>query len=210
MLEKINEIVDYWFQEKGNASSGQSSGQSFVSAEHWMLSYSASDSQLKKFEDMYYLAANEKLKFWWEQPKSCLAFILLVNELSFRLYRNNPLTFENSHLAVGAADHGRAHKLDKELSLIQRYFFYQPYACSEDIHAQKLSLILISQLVKEAKQNKDIPTSLRAFLEANYSQQVDHYDTILNFGRFPQRNIILERESTQEELLFLGLPNNRF
>tara|TARA_R110002110_G_scaffold404606_1_gene623078 strand:- start:87093 stop:87713 length:621 start_codon:yes stop_codon:yes gene_type:complete len=206
MLEKINEIVDFWFQQKEITSSEMP----FVPERHWSLSHVSSDDAFKTFEKVYYLAVNQELQFWLEQPKSCLAFILLVNELAPRLHRDSPLTYEHSHLAVEAADYGRAHKLDKELPLIQRYFFYRPYACSEDINAQKLSLKLMSQLVKEAKQHKKIPKSLIMFLEAHYSQQVDHYDTILSFGRFPQRNNILERESTQEELLFLGLPNNRF
>jgi uncharacterized protein (DUF924 family) len=37
-----------------------------------------------------------------------------------------------------------------------------------------------------------------------------HRDIIARFGRFPHRNAILGRESTEEELEFLTQPNSSF
>ena len=37
-----------------------------------------------------------------------------------------------------------------------------------------------------------------------------HRDVIARFGRFPHRNAILGRESTEEELAFLEEPNSSF
>jgi len=37
-----------------------------------------------------------------------------------------------------------------------------------------------------------------------------HRDVIARFGRFPHRNAILGRESTEDELEFLTQPNSSF
>lgn len=37
-----------------------------------------------------------------------------------------------------------------------------------------------------------------------------HHDVIDRFGRFPQRNAALGRESTREEIEFLGQPGSAF
>jgi uncharacterized protein (DUF924 family) len=37
-----------------------------------------------------------------------------------------------------------------------------------------------------------------------------HKAVIHKFGRFPHRNLILNRESTDEEIRFLKLPGSRF
>lgn len=202
MLEKINQIHDIWF-EFGDSNEEKLKYRPLA---HWEASNTNIDDKLSLFEDIYYLAVNQKLRFWWEQPRSCLAFIILTNELPLRMYRDSPLSFENAEIAIDAAEHGRAHKLDKDLSLIQRYFFYSPYYQAEDLHHQRLSLALLGQLMKSAKEQEN---PWQSYFELQYSQQVDRYDVILNFGRFPERNEILERESTQEELLFLGLPGNQ-
>ena len=39
---------------------------------------------------------------------------------------------------------------------------------------------------------------------------IRHRDVIQRFGRFPHRNDILGRASTNEELEFLTLPGSRF
>lgn len=39
---------------------------------------------------------------------------------------------------------------------------------------------------------------------------VRHYDIIARFGRFPHRNRVLGRQSTQEEMEFLQRPGSSF
>ncbi len=193
MLEKINEILDFWF-------GGQPS--------LWWAKDPAVDAQIKeRFEPVLYLATQGALKPWLEQPKSCLAYIILLDQFSRNMYRNTPLAFAQDPMALQACHYGRDHKLDKELPLIERLFFYMPLMHSEQLASQKLCLMLLELLLEEAKQqNSEHSQGLERALE--FSQH--HYDIIQNFGRFPHRNAILERESTQEELLFLSLPNSSF
>lgn len=200
MLETVNEILDFWF--------GTDKTNPLAKANTWWQSDPEFDAAIRtKFETVHHLAASGKLDLWLGQPRSCLAYIILLDQFSRNMYRNSPLAFAQDERALQACEEGRAHKLDKELNLIERQFFYMPLEHSEDVNHQKLCLALMQQLVTEAKQNH--VEYLNAMEQAyNYAQQ--HYDIIFNFGRFPHRNEILERESTQEELLFLSLPGSRF
>jgi uncharacterized protein (DUF924 family) len=47
-------------------------------------------------------------------------------------------------------------------------------------------------------------------LENNYQFELEHKAIIEKFGRYPQRNKILERESTPEEIVFLNQPGSYF
>lgn len=200
MLEKVNEILDFWLgREKQNPLSH---------AHLWWQADPLFDKEIReRFEPLLQLAVQGKLSHWMELPQSCLAYIILLDQFSRNMYRNTQLAFAQDHLARAACEHGRQHKLDKELGLIQRLFFYMPLEHSEFIEDQNLSVVLFGHLVTEAKEHQ--PLLLNTMEQAlDYAQK--HYDVIRNFGRFPHRNLILDRESTQEELVFLSLPQCYF
>lgn len=200
MFEKVNEILGFWFgTDKQNP----------LSHSHiWWRGSEEFDTEIRnRFGTLHHLATKGELDIWLNYPQSCLAYIILLDQFSRNMYRDSPLAFSQDALALHASQKGREHKLDKELNLVQRLFFYMPLEHSEDINDQKLCLALMKQLVQEAKDGEPdlLPTMEKAF---DYAKQ--HYDIILNFGRFPHRNDILERESTQEERLFLSLPKSKF
>lgn len=198
MIEKINAILQFWFQNLN-----QVSDDNLISI--WTESYSAEDQAIKqKFEEIHYLATKGQCDAWLSHPKSCLAFILLMHQFPKRMYRNKPTAYQFHYLAIKAANQGREHKLDKDLNLIERLFFYAPYSDSEALMDQRLGLVLHKQLLEEAEKQQ---SHLLNFIHKMNQQAANHYEIIQNFGRFPQRNDILERESTQDELLFLKFPN---
>jgi len=200
MLEKVNEILHFWF--------GADKQNYLANAHLWWQGTKEIDQEIsERFAKVHHLAATGQLDMWLKQPLSCLAYIILLDQFSRNIYRNTPLAFAQDSRAKAACERGREHKLDKDLHLVQRQFFYMPLEHSEDLNDQKLCLALMSQLVQEARECE--PQYLKAMEQAfNYAQQ--HYDIIQNFGRFPHRNEILERENTQEELVFLSLPNSSF
>lgn len=199
MLEHIIKILKFWFHEPMN-----SQGQNTL----WQASYTELDTQIKDlFEHIHYSAVKGRLNAWLQQPKSCLAFIILVHQFPRRMYREQPIAFQFDGLAIAAAEQGREHKLDKDLSIVERVFFYAPYLDSEMLSHQRLALMLYQQLLDEAKELKSADIEL---VTAYNKIAQENFSIIQNFKRFPQRNEILERESTQEELLYLNLPNNRF
>lgn len=199
MLEMIKQILDFWFLEEATQLSS-------MPRALWDEECTEYDSVIKhKFEELHYMAVQGKLNSWLRQPKSCLAFIILMHQFPKRMYRSSPTAYQFDGLAIKASDRGRDRKLDKELDILEKVFFYAPYIDSEELTHQRLSLALLQKLIAEAKEceHRCIP-----YLEKSNRRASDSYVIIQNFGRFPARNEILERESTQEELVFLGLPNN--
>jgi len=200
VLEKVNEILNFWFG---------SDERDFLSQSHkWWRKDSHLDQEIReRFEGVHLAAIKGDLAPWVLQPRSCLAYIILLDQFSRNMYRGLPLAFAQDSLALQAACYARDQKFDKELSLVHRIFFYMPFEHSEEINDQKLCLILMQQLIQHAKETA--PEYLQT-TEETFAFAQKHYDIILNFGRFPHRNGILNRESTQDELLFLSLPNSHF
>ena len=76
-----------------------------------------------------------------------------------------------------------------DLSPVERAFVYLPFMHSEELDDQNLCVELMSERVKN---------------ESNIHHALEHRKVIEQFGRFPHRNAILGRESTQAEEQFLA------
>ena len=75
---------------------------------------------------------------------------------------------------------------------------------AEDAMIQKLSVQMFTQLRDEVPNTlKDTYTNTLSFAES-------HQYVISKFGRFPELNDILGRESTKEEIAFLETGKYRF
>ena len=79
-----------------------------------------------------------------------------------------------------------------ELLTPQRLFLYLPFEHSEALADQDLALELIGALADGE--------------QTCWARR--HRDVIARFGRFPHRNSILSRASTQQEVAFLKSPGS--
>ena len=93
---------------------------------------------------------------------------------------------------------------DRELWPIQRLFFYLPLEHAENLAVQEQSVAAFTQLRDEA------PATLRKDCENFLDYARRHREVIARFGRFPDLNVILDRDSTPEELAFLKEPGSSF
>jgi uncharacterized protein (DUF924 family) len=84
--------------------------------------------------------------------------------------------------------------LDRQLPSAQRAFAYMPYMHSESRVVQAQSARLFAQ----------------PGLEVNLPFALQHQAIIERFGRYPHRNAILGRASSDEELTFLRQPGSAF
>ena len=83
---------------------------------------------------------------------------------------------------------------DKSLDEVQKGFLYMPYMHSESQKIHELAVELFQQ----------------PGMENNYRYELRHKDIIDRFGRYPHRNKILGRQSSEEELAFLQQPGSGF
>ncbi len=89
-------------------------------------------------------------------------------------------------------------KKDQGLTPIQKVFFYMPLQHTESRKVQAKSVELYSRLAESVS-----PTLRETFMTVAQFAEL-HKDIIDQFGRFPHRNKLLNRENTREEDQYLA------
>jgi uncharacterized protein (DUF924 family) len=166
----------------------------------WFRKDAAFDASIRtRFSGLIEAALDGSLRDWDGTAPGALARILLLDQFTRNSYRDTPRAFAGDTLALAAAarlvDSGDIHQLPP----LQRWFAYLPFEHAEDIAMQERSVELFRALAAAA------PALLGAL---DYA--IRHRDVIARFGRFPHRNVILDRPSTAEEIDFLRLPGSSF
>lgn len=145
-----------------------------------------------RFLTSYEDAAHGRLEDWRNEPRSCLALVLLLDQFPRNMFRGTARAFATDPKARVLSLHAIASGFDRELSPLMRMFLYLPLEHSENLDDQLESVRLNGALAAE---NPDLAETLE------YAEQ--HLEIIRRFGRFPGRNRALGRQSTQEEMDFL-------
>ncbi len=144
------------------------------------------------------------LDAWTAHPETCLALVILLDQLSRSIHRGSADAFASDAKAQATVLVSIARKVDQKLTPRQRAFFYMPLMHAEDRAVQDRAVELFADLVDEA------PPEDRARLESFHEYAVRHREIIQRFGRFPHRNALLGRASTPEERAFLEQPGSSF
>lgn len=193
MIERAEEINKFWL---GRVE------QTIIPSEHrarvWFGEDEETDAEIKQqFSGDLEKAIGKEYDFWQETARGQLALILLLDQFSRHIYRNTPQAFAQDPAALTICLQGMSVAADHSLSLIERVFYYFPLLHSEDLHHQEQSVRSYQILAELAfSETRVIYESFLRF--ANH-----HYTVIQRFGRFPQRNRVLKRESTPEEIVYL-------
>ena len=169
------EILDFWFSEK--------------ITQYWFNSTPEIDQEIcQKFESVWELAADAKLDEWRNTADSCLALIIVLDQFPLNMFRNQAKSFATEAKAIEMAEYAVAHKFDQQLSNEKLTFLYMPFMHSENL----------------ADQNRSVTLFEAAKLENNVQFARHHRNIVQKFGRFPHRNAILGRDSTDAEIEYLN------
>lgn len=193
MSDKVHEILAFWFGDLGHADLPTSDRTNLWFGESEKLK----NDMLQIFSNEYEAAADGKLVHWAESPRGRLALIILLDQFSRWAYRNSANAFLHDKTAQQLCLEGLANRMDQSLTLIERVFFYMPLVHAEDPMKQEQSIQLFQNLVSLSM--SETTQVYQLFLAYAYA----HFRVIKEFGRFPQRNHILGRESTDAEVAFL-------
>lgn len=147
-----------------------------------------------RFGKLHSRATQGLLYTWRDHPLDALAEIILLDQFSRNMYRDSPKAFAWDTLALVLAQEAIRKKMDLELNDSQRAFLYMPFMHSESPEIHDIAMFLF-----------DHPG-----LEDNFNFEVKHKRIIDRFGRYPHRNEILNRSSTEEEIEFLKQPGSGF
>jgi uncharacterized protein (DUF924 family) len=185
------EVLDFWFGREGEEGYGEF-------REAWFQKDEEFDRQVRsRFLDDYERAARGEYDRWQEEPESCLALVILLDQFPRNLFRGDPRTHAADDKALVISSEALQKGLDRELLTFQRHFLYMPFMHSEDLEDQRRSVALFRELADEG--GPDV---------TEYAE--GHRDIVERFGRFPHRNEVLDRRTTPEEAEFLEQPGSSF
>lgn len=191
---RIEAILSFWFKEQE-----LSAPQIDRRMEIWFGEDPVLDLEIEKeFANEVEAASDGKLNHWAVDPHGRLALIILIDQFRRNIYRNSAEAFSKDRLALRLCVEGAMEKKDKDLTPIQRVFFYMPLQHSESPKVQAKSLELYDRLAETVSL-----TDRETFLTVAQFAEL-HKDIVDQFGRFPHRNKLLNRENTAEEAEYLA------
>jgi len=193
MEDAIHKLLDFWFGDLGHADLPNSDRTNLWFGENEQLKMNL----LQAFRKEYDAAVQGQLDNWAETARGRLALIISLDQFSRSLYRNSMKAFEFDLKAQELCLQGLIEKMDQSLTLIERVFFYMPLVHAEDSERQEQSIRLFQNLVSLSM--TETTQVYQLFLAYAYA----HFRVIKEFGRFPQRNSVMKRESTEDEIAFL-------
>lgn len=174
MKTMLNTVLTFWFEE--------------LTPEQWFAVDAELDQQIADcFTTLHQKAARCELYPWRQQARGRLAEIIVLDQFPRNIYRNTPQAFATDALALALAQEAIDLGFDQELTTVERSFVYMPFMHSESAEIHDVAMRLFDQ----------------QGLENNLEFEIKHKAIIDRFGRYPHRNAILGRASTEEELEFL-------
>ena len=181
MIDDAQRVLTFWFEA--------------LAPRQWFSKDDALDQQIAvRFAVLHEAACRCECAHWRETAHGRLAEIIVLDQFSRNIHRDQPQAFAADALALGLAQEAVRSGIDQALTPVERSFLYMPWMHSESplIHQQAMRLY-------------DQPG-----LEENLRFEIRHKEIIDRFGRYPHRNAILGRESTAEEIAFLKQPGSSF
>jgi uncharacterized protein (DUF924 family) len=131
---------------------------------------------------------------WRENPEGRLAEIIVLDQFSRNMFRGSSKSYTFDSLSLSLSQQAVALGADKLIEKSRRSFMYLPYMHSEssEIHKQALKIY-------------------HAYgVHGPLDFEIKHKKIIDRFGRYPHRNKVLGRVSTDDEVDFLKQPNSGF
>ncbi len=168
------EILKFWFEE-------------IEPSQWWSKDEQIDQIILERFSGIHAKAIRCECFGWRNIAEGRLAEIIVLDQFSRNMFRESPLSFANDSLALALSQEAILLEADKELNPVQRSVLYLPFMHSESLEIHEVAMSLY--------QNNGT--------QSNLIFEVKHKEIIEKFGRYPHRNKILGRISTEEEIEYL-------
>lgn len=183
MKDSKNEILHFWFEE--------------TAPQQWFQSSPAFDDMIReRFSGDFALARTGIFDGWMADADGCLALCILLDQFPRNMFRGTSDMFATDAKALGVACHALDKHFDGLVPPLRRRFLYLPFEHSENMADQVRSVALFG--------------AMKAEDPLGYEYAVRHHDVIAQYGRFPHRNAVLGRVSTEREVSYLAQPGAGF
>lgn len=171
----------------------------------WWGKGEALDDEIRtRFGATLEAAARGELADWNSTPRGRLAHVIVMDQFSRNIHRDKAEMYALDHEVQDVALRALLENTPLALTPVERTFLYMPFMHAENVALQRLCVRLCAQELEGAP-----PAGVEAAQKyLDYARQ--HAVIVERFSRFPHRNTILGRVSTEEELAFLKEPNSSF
>ncbi|MEY8098392.1 DUF924 family protein [Falsihalocynthiibacter sp. S25ZX9] len=162
-----------------------------VGPEGWYAGGDELDVSIRDFAlEAWESAMNGGLGLWLTYPTGTLAYVILTDQFSRNMFRGTAKAFASDRYAHAAAKRAIDRKWDLKINEPARQFMYMPLMHSECLTDQDRCVRLMAERMPE--------TGGTQLLHAKA-----HREVIRRFGRFPFRNLALDRPEFKQEAIFL-------
>lgn len=176
------QIIDFWFKE--------------ITPDYWWKKDSDFDQLIiGRFMVVHQAAIRCELDAWRSQAQGRLAEIIVLDQFSRNIYRDHAQAFAQDSQALALSQEAITAGAHQQLEPVMRTFLYMPFMHSESLIIHDRAVSLFSQ--------PDMNVT-------NLQFELKHKAIIEQFGRYPHRNPLLGRTSTDEERAFLAQPGSIF
>jgi uncharacterized protein (DUF924 family) len=177
----VQDVLSFWYERHG--------------PEQWWAKDPSFDAEIRvRYAALHEQAAMGELVGWRDQPEGRLAEIIVLDQFSRNLYREDARAFAYDGMALALAQEAIRVGADRAVPAGRRQFIYMPFQHSESrlIHETAVALF-------------------KALGDAEVLEYEKKHKAIIDrFGRYPHRNMVLGRLPTPEEISFLQEPDSSF
>jgi len=153
----------------------------------WFAKDAAFDQTFReRFAQAHARAARGELSAWAGTPDGALALVLLLDQYPRNAFRGTPRMYATDAAARALATRAVQAGFDQQVEPDLQLFVILPFGHSEALADQERSVELSRRLGAR-----------------NLEHAEHHRDIVRRFGRFPHRNAILGRTSTDAERAYL-------
>ncbi len=190
-------VLRFWFDEAWADPEAALARSSF-----WYDGETSLDDTIRqRFGGLLDLASSGALRHWEETATGALAVVVLLDQFSRHCHRGTARAFANDPPALAVAKRAIAAGLATSLPPPGLVFLLHPFHHSEVLAEQERYVAAIDALART------VPPAWREFVQGCVRYAVYYRDVIARFGRFPHRNDVLGRSSTEAEREHLSRPH---
>lgn len=176
-----DDVLSFWFNE--------------IEESKWWVKDVHFDRLIEdKFLALHEQANKCELFEWRGSAQGRLAEIIVLDQFSRNIFRDTAKAFTSDPLALALSQEAISLGKHHELNEVERGFLYMPFMHSESLKVHDVAVALY-------RDNG---------VQATLNFEIKHREIIAKFGRYPHRNLILDRASSDEELEFLKHPGSGF
>lgn len=199
-MSQPEEVLAFWFGDACDSPEAARARNPF-----WYSPDPATDHQIwELYADVLTDASAGLYDYWQETPQGRLALIILFDQFPRNMFRGTSEVYRYDSNALQLAGQGITVGHLADLSVPEQTFFLMPYQHSEDIAVQRVGVDMMRALFSSAA------LEWKEFAKESLDYAVRHHDIVAEYGRFPHRNSLLGRNSTEAETRFLAEGGETF